>query len=122
MWPASTSTATPSGTAHPLTREVLSEPSGLMENSRPSPLASSTNSFPVVSVIVVVLSIKCRNGRHRQHAIHHAQHRCLLDAERRSGVRWSLLGANGDQFEQHLVALGGQLVDRLAVRLFEDAV
>ena len=42
-----TSTATPSGTGHPVTRNVLSEPSGLMENSRPSPLASSTNNFPV---------------------------------------------------------------------------
>src|SRR6476659_9872731 len=47
---------------------------------------------------------------------------CVTTLFKRSGVRWSLLGANGDQFEQHLVALGGQLVDRLAVRLLEDAV
>ena len=33
-----------------------------------------------------------------------------------------VLGAHRDQTEQHLVALGGELVDRLAVRLFEDAL
>ena len=31
-----------------------------------------------------------------------------------------LLGAHRDQAEQHLVALGGELVDRLTVGLFED--
>src|SRR6185312_1265434 len=47
---------------------------------------------------------------------------CVTTPFKRSGVRWPLLGAHGDQVEQHLVALGGQLVDRLAVRLVENAL
>src|SRR3954447_14538045 len=33
-----------------------------------------------------------------------------------------MFGAHRNQLEQHLVALSGELVDRLAVSLFEDAL
>src|SRR4029453_12189589 len=35
---------------------------------------------------------------------------------------WFVFGARGDQIEQHLVSLGGEFVDRLAVRFLEDAL
>src|ERR1700754_361607 len=89
MCPACTSTATPSGTGHPVTMKVLSVPSGVMENSRPSPLASRTNNFWVDSDIVVFLS---------------------------------LLAAHCDETEQHLVALGFELLDRPSVGFFENAL
>src|ERR1700759_2967698 len=94
MWPAWTSTATPSGTGHPVMIDVLPEPSGLMENSRPPPLASSTNNFGVKLAIVVVLSDKqvCQHVWHASGAMltfdtAHVQHRSLLTAQRVSGVR-----------------------------------
>src|SRR5262245_56179786 len=114
MWPAWTSTATPSGTGHPATRNVLSEPSGLMENSRPPPLASSTNNFPEILVMISSPSrsiskrvnifgelrrdarvarhqcVTCNTegyGDHRRQPIHHAHHRSLLTTQRVSFVR-----------------------------------
>src|ERR1700732_3960970 len=48
MWPASTSTAMPSGSRHSVTMTLRSEPSGFTESTR-LPLASRTNSRPIVA-------------------------------------------------------------------------
>src|ERR1700733_6559548 len=69
MWPAWTSTATPSGIGHPVTRAVLPEPSGLTENSRPPPLASSTNSFPVRVMISPFIRYACQLFWHAKWSI-----------------------------------------------------
>src|SRR5882757_39013 len=78
MWPATTSTVTPSGTRQPVTRTFLSEPSGFTENRRPPPLASSTNNLPCGCVTVAPFGtfLAYRNcarcgagGHHRKYSL-----------------------------------------------------